>query len=162
MLYLTLRQIWAYFIPYPALLQAKKERIYIYIMSKDKIFTAIFKKAIAEGGLTLQYDFPPEEVYRLSKQLKVYQKSLVKRYSRQPFGRMLRMFTIRVKKGHITLTLSPPSPELLHTLYTTNNLQQFAKIPLQKFGVDNNIQNTRSLCRELPENTLNDFLEIKT
>ena len=141
---------------------ASEKRAYIYKMSKDKIFMSIFKKAIAEGGLTLQYDFPPEEVYRLSKQLKVYQKSLVKRYSRQPFGRILGMFIIRVKKGHITLTLPPPSPELLHTLYTTNNLQQFAKIPLQKFGVDSNIQNTRRLYQELPEKTLNDFLEIKT
>lgn len=140
-------------------MQAK--RAYIYTMSKDKIFMAIFKKAIAEGGLTLQYDFPPEEVYRLSKQLKVYQKSLVKRYSRQPFGRIIGMFMIRVKKGNIIVSLPPPSPELLHSLYITNNLQMFAGIPLQKFGVDSNIQNTRQLYQELPEKVLNDFLEIE-
>ena len=131
-------------------------------MSKDKIFMAIFKKAIAEGGLTLQYDFPPEEVYRLSKQLKVYQKSLVKRYSRQPFGRIIGMFMLRAKKGSITISLPPPSPELLHILYMTNNLRQFVGIPLQKFGVDSNMPNTRQLLQELPEKTLNDFLEIKT
>ena len=131
-------------------------------MSTDKIFMSIFKKAIAEGGLILQYDFPPAEVYRLSKQLKTYQKALVKRYSRQPFGRIVGMFVIKVRRGNITINLPPPSPELLHSLYITNNLYQFAKIPLQKFGVDSNIQNTTQLLQELPEETLNDFLEIKT
>ena len=140
-------------------MQTKKS---IYIMSKDKIFTAIFKKAIAEGGLILQYDFPPEEVYRLSKQLKTYQKALVKRYSRQPFGRIVGMFVIKVRRGNITINLPLPPPELLHSLYITNNLHSFAKIPLQKFGVDSNMQNTRQLLQELPEKTLNDFLEIKT
>ena len=131
-------------------------------MSKDKIFTAIFKKAIAEGGLILQYDFPPEEVYRLSKQLKTYQKALVKQYSRQPFGRIVGMFVIKVRRGNIIINLPPPPPELLHSLYITNNLHSFTKIPLQKFGVDSNMQNTRQLLQELPEKTLNDFLEIKT
>ena len=130
-------------------------------MSKDKIFMAIFKKAIAQGGLTLQYDFPPEEVYRLSKQLKGYQKSLVKRYSRQPFGRIIGMFIIKAKKRSIIVSLPHPSPKLLHSLYITNNLQMFAGIPLQKFGVDSNIHNTRQLTQELPEKTLNDFLEIE-
>ena len=123
---------------------------------------AIFKKAIAEGGLILQYDFPPEEVYRLSKQLKTYQKALVKRYSRQPFGRIIGMFVIKVRRGNITINLPLPPPELLHSLYITNNLHPFTKISLQKFGIDSNIQNTRQLCQELPEKTLNDFLEIKT
>ena len=131
-------------------------------MSKDKIFMAIFKKAIAEGGLILQYDFPPEEVYRLSKQLKTYQKALVKRYSRQPFGKIIGMFVIKVRRGNITINLPLPPPELLHSLYITNNLHPFAKISLQKFGIDSNIQNTRQLCQELPEKTLNDYLEIKT